>query len=248
MKRLVSVTAALLALLGPEASSWAASATGPEPEGDGPTRTLPVVEIPASRVEDSHRMGALLLTGDGGFSTFSKRISSRLASRGIPVAAISSLRYFWRRRDPDEAARDLEQILDQHLGTWQKERAILIGYSFGADVLPFIVSRLSQEAREKVGAIVLLGPALSVDFKFHLSYWFLGSRGKYPMSVGEAVLKLDRSRILCVHGEEEKHSLCRDADSDGMKVASISGGHRLGRHPQSIADMIVNEALGLAPD
>jgi type IV secretory pathway VirJ component len=214
----------------------------PAPDREAHRTDLPVIEIP-SRCGAGNDVMAILLTGDGGYGAFNRRVSQELAARGIPVVAVSSLKYFWHRRDPDEAARDIERLMDLYLGVWQKDRAILIGHSMGADVLPFILSRMTPEARSRIDSIALVGPALSVDFKFHISYWFAGSRDRYPMKVKEEVAKLDGSTILCVHGDQEKHSLCPVADSDGMQVASVSGGHHFKKHSRTIADMIVDRAL-----
>jgi type IV secretory pathway VirJ component len=219
-----------------------ADSPAPCPDRESHRTDLPVIEVPA-RCGAGMGVMAILLTGDGGYGAFNRRFSQELAAHGIPVVAVSSLKYFWHRRDPDEAARDVERLLDLYLGVWQKDRAILIGHSMGADVLPFIVSRMTPDARKRVDSIALLGPALSVDFKFHLSYWFAGGRDRYPMSVKQEVAKLDGSTILCVHGEQEKHSLCPVADSDGMQIASVSGGHHFKKHSRTIADMIVDRAL-----
>ncbi len=39
--------------------------------------------------------------------------------------------------------------------SWGKKRVLLIGYSFGADVLPFLVSRLSAASRARVAGVTV---------------------------------------------------------------------------------------------
>jgi type IV secretory pathway VirJ component len=46
-----------------------------------------------------------------------------------------------------------------------KEKLILIGYSFGAEVLPFVVNRLPEELRAKVQLLVFLGPSATAQFE-----------------------------------------------------------------------------------
>jgi type IV secretory pathway VirJ component len=202
---------------------------------------LPLIEVPARGSEDPGLV-AVLITGDGGFSGFDKKLSGLLASRGIPVVALSSLKYFRKRREPDQAARDLESILDHYRKAWRKERVVLIGYSMGADVLPFIASRLKPETLARVDTIALLGPAHTVDFKFRFSYWFRPNHDRYPMSVEDEVRKLEGRPVLCVYGEEEKNSICRHADPDHMRIVLFAGGHHFKGHHRAIAELIIANA------
>ena len=48
----------------------------------------------AARTSDTF---AVLLSGDGGWAGLDKEVAAALAARGIPVAGIDSLRYFWQR-------------------------------------------------------------------------------------------------------------------------------------------------------
>jgi len=233
------------ACLGAGPRTWAdAPLAAPPLEARALAPALPIVAIPA-RGPAPQPFVALLLTGDGGYGLFDRAVSRQLASHGIPVVAVNMLRYFWRRKDPDAVARDMERILAEYCDAWGRDRVILIGHSLGADVMPFIVSRLAPEALERVDTIALLGPARSVDFKFHLSYWLRGGKVRYPMSVEEEVQKLDGSKILCVRGDKEKHSLCSTADNEGMVVESVHGGHAFRKHHEVIGDMILDRVLGM---
>ena len=97
-----------------------------------------------------------------------------------------------------------------YLATWNKRRAILIGYSLGADVLPFMASRLSADLIPKVNRIVLLGPSHTADFEFHLTEWLGEYSHKTDLPVLPEVQKLRGKDILCLQGEEEGDSLCAD--------------------------------------
>ena len=70
---------------------------------------------------------------------------------------LNSLKYFWKQRTPEEAARDVARILRHYLSAWNKQRVLLVGYSFGADVLPFVVNRLPPDLRARVASVSLLG-------------------------------------------------------------------------------------------
>jgi len=96
--------------------------------------SLPVVEVAATGGQSDTL--AVMVSGDGGWAPIDRSIASVLAQNGIPVAGLNALQYFWKRRTPDEAARDLQQIVETHLAAWGKRRIVFIGYSRGADVLP----------------------------------------------------------------------------------------------------------------
>ena len=102
---------------------------------------------------------AVMISGDGGWAGIDKDVSKALSAKGIPVVGWNSLQYFWTARKPDAAARDLERILRHYLAVWSKQEVLLIGYSFGADVLPFFANRLPADLLEQVRLVALLGPA-----------------------------------------------------------------------------------------
>ena len=91
---------------------------------------------------------AVLLTGDGGWAAGDKSMAQALAQRGVAVAGLNSARYVERARTPDEAAGDLARIMRHFLGAWHRQRVVLIGYSRGADLIPFMVSRLPADLRD----------------------------------------------------------------------------------------------------
>ncbi len=87
-----------------------------------------------------------MISGDGGWAGLDRSIAKSFAARGIPVVGIDSLRYFWSEKTPDGTARDLAAIIQQYQQRWHRNAVYLLGYSFGADVLPFIVNRLPRRA------------------------------------------------------------------------------------------------------
>jgi len=49
----------------------------------------------------------------------------------------------------EATARDLARVIEHYTRTWNKPRVLLIGYSQGADVLPFLVNRLPEEIHRR---------------------------------------------------------------------------------------------------
>ena len=95
---------------------------------------LPLVEVPATGTGDTF---AVLLSGDGGWAGLDQDVAAALSTQGIPVVGLDSLRYFWTPRTPDGLAADTDRMIRYYLAHFVKQRVLLIGYSQGADVLPF---------------------------------------------------------------------------------------------------------------
>jgi type IV secretory pathway VirJ component len=205
---------------------------------DAPVGDLPLIEVPAAGPEKDAL--AVILSGDGGWTSLDKEVGGALAARGYPVVGLNSLQYFWKARTPDSSAHDLERILIHYLSAWKKRRAILIGYSYGADVLPFMASRLSPGLLASVPLTVLIGLSRTVAFEFHVSEWLGAASGK-ELPVLPEVRKLKGVRILCLHGEGEKDSPCRELDPGLVKLVSLPGAHHFGGNYQAVAEVILRE-------
>lgn len=118
---------------------------------------------------------------------------------------------------------------------------ILIGYSLGADILPFMASRLPPEVLDRVKLIALLGPGERVDFEFHVSEWVTGVAPKSALSVMPEVQKLQGLKLLCFYGEQEEDSLCPKLDPGLAKVIATKGKHHFGGGYEAIAQRILKE-------
>jgi type IV secretory pathway VirJ component len=190
---------------------------------------------------------AMIISGDGGWTGIDRDIAGALSLKGLDVVGLNSLQYFWTRRTPEEASRDLDRVLRHYLVQWKKERVILIGYSFGADVLPFMVNRLSPSIRDRVSLIVLMGLDEKIDFEFHLTNWLPGYANANSLAVLPEVKRLKGKRMLCLQGSKENDSLCRKLDSSLAKSIVLQGGHHFGGSYEAISDIIVKELGVLHP-
>ncbi len=205
---------------------------------------LPLVEVPAGEgpVRD---LVAVVLTGDGGWAELDQGVAKALAARGVPTLGWNSLRYFWKARTPDEAARDLGRILDHYLSSWGKRRALLVGYSFGADVLPFLAARLDPKLAERVAAVALLGLSERASFEFHVASWLGGGSDPRYATVPE-VARL-RTRVLCVRGAGETGSVCGQLHGDQVRALTLPGGHHFDADWERLATAILGAAGEATP-
>src|SRR5437868_5638789 len=125
---------------------------------------LPLVEVPVSAPGGQF---AVVVSGDGGWRKIDASLADRLRQRGIPTVGLDSAAYYRTRRTPEESAAALEAILREYSAKWQRPKAIVIGFSRGADVLPFMINRLPADVRSTISAIAILGPEPLIDFRFH---------------------------------------------------------------------------------
>jgi type IV secretory pathway VirJ component len=200
---------------------------------------LPVVEVPTSLSGDRF---AVLLSGDGGWAGIDKEVARALADRGIPVAGLDTLRYFWSARTPEGLARDLDRTLRYYASHWHKSQALLIGYSQGADVLPFAVNRLPPATRAMVALTTMIGLGKTAAFEFHLSNWLGSADG---LQVLPEVERLPAASTLCVYGRDDASSLCAQLGPTHARVVELPGGHHFGGDYDAVARLILQQ-LGAA--
>ncbi len=135
---------------------------------------LPLIEVPATGNAPASDSFAIMISGDGGWAGLDRSIAKAFAARGIPVVGIDSLRYFWSEKTPDATARDLAAIIQQYQQRWHRSGVHLLGYSFGADVLPFLANRLPPPLAASVRSVTLVAPSESATFEIHISNWIPG--------------------------------------------------------------------------
>lgn len=234
MKRL------LLALLMISAAPLLRAAGDERCSGIVDVRRIPLIELPSSKPGDHF---AVIITGDGGWRRIDQKLADRLRANGIPVTGFLSSSYFRRERSADESACALERVIRAYKLRWQRETVLLIGYSRGAGVLPFMVSRLPHEVRASVRLIALLGLEPTIDFKYNppwtLAHYF---RNERQYAVLPELEKLRGDRILCVYGEKEKDSLCPRLDPALFRIYREPGGHHFGGQYHDVASLILAEA------
>lgn len=201
---------------------------------------LPVVEEPADKGSPPNEPYlAIFWSGDGGWAGIDKEVSDALNAKGIPVVGVDSLRYFWTARTPEGIARDIEQIAAHYLRAWNKQKVILIGYSQGADILPFAVNQLKPELQKQVSLVAAMGLSDHAVFEFQLGNW-VADNNDGPETLPE-VAKIKDLPFLCVYGEEEEDSICPQLPADGhAKIAKMPGGHHFDGGYDQLAAVILS--------
>ncbi|HEX8674125.1 MAG TPA: AcvB/VirJ family lysyl-phosphatidylglycerol hydrolase [Longimicrobium sp.] len=210
------------------ASAGCARVTLPSPPPHGP-RTLPLRVLP---VEDGGRSMAVILSGDGPFAGLGNRLAKDLRAAGIPAVVWHSASYYLTPRTPEEAAADLDLVIRHFGGQWHRERVLVVGYSMGADVAPFLLNRLPKETRARVDGVALLALANDAVFEFRVRQWW--TRSSAPSrAVRPEMEKLRDLRVLCIHGRGDENGACPEMATSGATVVELRGGHHFrGDYPR----------------
>lgn len=198
-------------------------------------KDLPLVEVSASGQSDTL---AVLISGDGGWAGIDKELAAALAKQGMPVVGLDSLRYFWKKRTPESTAADVDRLLRHYLAEWKKQSVLLIGFSQGADVMPFIVNRLPVATRERTRMVALLSLSQTAVFEFHLQNWLGGDQDAVP--VAPELLRMKGVRGICVYGADETDSLCAQPAAKSLQVLKLSGGHHFDGDYARLASLLLS--------
>lgn len=185
---------------------------------------------------------AVLLTGDGGWAEIDKHIARLLADKGIPTVALDSLSYFWKVRTPVDTASDVEAVITQYREKWQKQRVILIGYSFGADVLPFIANKLTEETQQHVALVALLGMGKTAAFEFRLSSWMDADKSANRLPLPPEVKAMSWAKSICIYGEEDPETQCATTAELGVTPIRMPGDHHFDEKYDELVQHIIDNA------
>jgi type IV secretory pathway VirJ component len=194
--------------------------------GEQDVSDLPLIELPAPAAH-SRGMLAIVMSGDGGWRDLDKTIGEQLQKDGVSVVGWDSLRYFWSEKTPEQVSRDLARVLRVYGARWHADSFALIGYSFGADVMPFAYNRLPPAVREKVAIVSLLGFARAADFQVRVTGWLGLPPSDKALQAQPEVDRVPAGLVQCFYGEDEEDTLCPTL-AGTREVIRTTGGHHFG--------------------
>ncbi|WP_291947176.1 AcvB/VirJ family lysyl-phosphatidylglycerol hydrolase [Chitinophaga sp.] len=164
------------------------------------------------------------ITGDGGMKKFSVNVIEEFHKKSYPVVALNALKYFWNKKTPAQAGIDVANLIKFYQSQWNNHHGIiLIGYSLGADVMPFIYTHLPGDLENAVQQVILLSPSRFTDLEVHLSD-MLGKSNNKGLSVPAEINKISKP-VLLVFGSEEKDFNLMELTIHNYKRLLLPGGH-----------------------
>jgi type IV secretory pathway VirJ component len=168
---------------------------------------------------------AVFVSGDGGWADIDEDVTEVLLDAGYGVVGIDASQYFRKAKTPEQLAADVTAIAMEYMATWQRRKLLLVGYSRGADLIPFAATRLDDMLAARVKAVVLLAPATYSSFEFHFADLWSNLRRSDSVDTLPEAQKV-KQRIICFYGSNEDDSLCPHlANNPAHTVIELSGGH-----------------------
>jgi type IV secretory pathway VirJ component len=148
--------------------------------------------------------------------------------------------YLHSKKTPEATGADLTRLLRHYTAAWHARRLLLVGYSHGANILPFMVSRLPDDLRSRIDLIALLGLEPRASFEFHFADVVADMIREDALPVLPELQKLAGMPIICVMGEGDRHSLCASLPPGLALVETRRGGHRItGGEGKETADLVL---------
>jgi len=163
------------------------------------------------------------ISGDGGFNKFSTSFMQKLNKQGYAVIGLDAKDYFWHKKKPQDAANAIEADINEINSKWKRQNIVLIGYSFGADVAPFMVTRFSLVLAGKINHLILLSPSSKTDFEIHVLQmlgWGSDSGESVPAEINRISVP-----VAIITGDDEKDFPFNDLTITNKRLIKMPGGH-----------------------
>jgi type IV secretory pathway VirJ component len=209
-----------------------------EAQNDSPDKKeMPLTIIPAEGIIKGPAF--FLISGDGGWTSFDNSFCEALAKKGIPVVGLDAKKYFWKAKTPEETTAALAPVIEQYTKQWNRSGFVLAGYSFGADVVPFIAGRLPDPIKGKAKLILLLSPDRYGDFEIHLTDMLSLGIAKKRYNIVNEVKNIKEFHAAAIFGQNEEDINIQAFKETGIKVYLLPGDHHYNKNVSGLTDMII---------
>lgn len=190
--------------------------------------------------EENNLPMVFFISGDGGWIKTDVEVSKLLNQNGMPVIGLNALKYFWKEKTPEESTIEFSEIIEQYLQLWHRNTFILVGYSFGASVVPFITTRLQEPLKSLLRGVYCFSPEERGNFKIRLSdFLYMKLGGKYK--VLQELKKITILQPVCVFGKGESKSIRKNFLTSGLRIEILPGKHHYDDKFTHVANVILKD-------
>ena len=114
-------------------------------------------------------------------------------------------------------------------------RVILIGQSFGADMLQYGIRGMPSDLRSRIVQVILAVPGETLLFKATPGGFLDGAPDLPALPSARAI---DWLPVTCIHGLKEENSLCLLLHGRNVRVVALPGDHYLRHDASALAGAI----------
>lgn len=187
---------------------------------------------------DTSKPLIVYISGDGGMNSFTSSLIKSLNKKGYAVLALDAKDYFWHKKDPQDFASAMSLSINNYLNSKKRNGFILLGYSFGADVSPFLVTRLPSSLRSKCKEVMLLSPSTNTNFEIKVLDMLGWGSSKGKNVVNE--LNKVNAPVVLFFGSDEKDFPLNEITIK-KQVVIMEGGHHYDNNIDDLASKIVGK-------
>lgn len=171
-------------------------------------------------------IGVLYVSGDMGLHFGPNPYTTQgLAAHGIAVVAINSPTAFRLRQNRAQIDAIVADGVRQALADTHANRLVLIGQSYGADIVQTGLAALPADLRAHVAGVVLVVPGTTVFFRADPTG--IAYRGTPDSDGAETLRRLTWTPVTCIYGVAEKDSVCPHVHLGNLRSIGMPGGHFL---------------------
>jgi len=176
----------------------------------------------------------LFFSGDAGMRFgMGPFIAQNFAAHGAAVTAISTSTLFRGGRTRAELDRIVADAVARAQAAAGSRRLIVIGQSYGADIVQAGLAHLPPPLRAKIAGVILIVPGMGTYFRADptgLLYRFGPDRRSIT-----TVPSIDWVPLTCIYGAQEEDSVCPLLRMGNATVIRLPGDHYLRRDKPLLA-------------
>jgi type IV secretory pathway VirJ component len=197
-----------------------------------PTKNMHLIEsVPDTDLE----YYVIFLTGNGGWRNLAQAVTAYLNAKDVSVVAVNTKKYMWKEKEPAQIACDLEALIDRYNGKWGKSQVVLLGYSMGAEDLPFAVNCMKDSYLHFLKDIILIGPWQKATFKINLLDYVMELNKGLDIYAELQRMKMKTAYVIC---DDNEMSICHKDLESVIDHDFLGGGHHFGGDYNMLSKMI----------
>jgi type IV secretory pathway VirJ component len=172
----------------------------------------------------------VIVSGDMGFHTgLSPALAQRVADKGLHVVGVNSLRFAWRSQNPETISNLLQVAIIRALHNGKARKIVLVGQSYGADLVHVGAALLPDAIRRKIAGVILVVPTSDIYYRISPSEYF--GWGTPDAQAIDTARQLDWVPLTCIYGREEPDSICPLMRAQNVRRIPLPGDHYLQHDP-----------------
>lgn len=187
----------------------------------------------------------LSLSGDMGLRYGMGGVIARaLSADGVEVLGVNSPVLFRKRRTAAQVDAVIADLIRRAEAERGERKLVLLGQSYGSDMLQTGLAHLPAELRTAISAVVLVVPGETAFFRSDPSG--LAYMGKPDSIAITTARQINWVPMTCIYGVREPDSLCPLLKQPNVRIVALPGGHYLS-HDDATLVAHVEAAVRRAP-